>query len=41
MTLYETFVEERVRAGEPLPGLYPASEASRAAFALWRASRGL
>jgi regulator of RNase E activity RraA len=39
-TLYEEFVEERVRAGDPLPGLYPASEASRAAFALWRNSRG-
>lgn len=40
MTLYETFVEERVRAGDRLPGLYPASEASRAAFAAWRRAHG-
>ncbi len=40
MTLYETFVEERVKAGDRLPGLYPASEASRAAFAEWRRARG-
>jgi regulator of RNase E activity RraA len=40
MTAYEDFVEERVRAGSRLPGLYPASEASRAEFATWRRERG-
>jgi regulator of RNase E activity RraA len=40
MTAYEDFVEERVRAGSRLPGLYPASEASRAEFAAWRRERG-
>ncbi len=41
MTLYETFVEERVKAGTPLPGLYPATEASRREFEGWRRARGL
>lgn len=40
MTAYEEYVEERVKAGARLPGLYPASEASRAEFALWRRERG-
>lgn len=40
MTLYEEFVEERVEAGARLPGLYPASEASRLEFEGWRRARG-
>ena len=32
-------VEEKVREGRRLPGLYPASEASRAEFARWRQER--
>jgi regulator of RNase E activity RraA len=40
MTAYEGFVEEKVREGRRLPGLYPASEASRAEFAGWRRERG-
>lgn len=40
MTAYEDFVQERVQAGARLPGLYPATEASRAEFALWRRERG-
>lgn len=40
MTAYEDFVQERVEAGARLPGLYPATEASRAEFALWRRERG-
>lgn len=40
MTAYEDFVQERVEAGARLPGLYPASEASRAEFARWRRERG-
>lgn len=40
MTAYEDFVQERVAAGARLPGLYPASEASRAEFARWRRERG-
>lgn len=39
MTAYEAFVEEKVREGRRLPGLYPASEASRAEFARWRRER--
>lgn len=35
-TAYEDFVEERVRAGESIIGLYPANEATKAAFAAWR-----
>jgi regulator of RNase E activity RraA len=40
MTAYETFVEEKVREGRRLPGLYPASPESRAEFARWREARG-
>lgn len=40
MTAYEDFVQERVEAGARLPGLCPASEASRAEFARWRRERG-
>lgn len=29
---YELYVQERIRAGDPITGLYPASTASRAAF---------
>jgi regulator of RNase E activity RraA len=37
MTAYETWVEEQVRAGRALPGIYPATDESRAAFAAARA----
>jgi regulator of RNase E activity RraA len=40
MTAYEDFVEEKVREGRRLPGLYPASAASRAEFAAWRQAKG-
>jgi regulator of RNase E activity RraA len=40
MTAYEDFVEEKVREGQRLPGLYPASPESRAEFARWRQARG-
>lgn len=33
MTAYESWVEEQVRAGRALPGIYPATDASRAEFA--------
>jgi regulator of RNase E activity RraA len=39
-TAYEAFVEIQVKAGRPLPGLYPATPESRAEFARWRAARG-
>jgi regulator of RNase E activity RraA len=35
-TAYEDYVEERVRAGDSIFGLYPANEATKAAFAAWR-----
>jgi regulator of RNase E activity RraA len=35
-TAYEDYVEERVRAGDGIFGLYPANEATKAAFAKWR-----
>ncbi len=37
-TAYEDYVEERVRAGDSIFGLYPANEATKAAFAAWRPS---
>ena len=40
MTAYEDFVEAKLKAGCALPGLYPASDASRAEFALWRKQQG-
>ena len=41
MTAYEDFVGERVRAGETILGLYPATEeANLEAFRTWRAARG-
>ena len=40
MTVYEDFVEEKVREGRRLPGLYPASDASREEFAVWRKAHG-
>jgi regulator of RNase E activity RraA len=40
MTVYESFVEEKVREGRRLPGLYPPSAESRAEFARWRAAGG-
>lgn len=36
MTAFEDFVEERVRAGQTIFGLYPPNDDARAAFALWR-----
>ncbi len=40
MTLFEDFVTERVRAGQSIIGLYPATdESTRTAFAAWRAAR--
>ena len=41
MTAYEDFVVERVRAGDTIIGLYPATKDEHlAAFAEWRTSRG-
>ena len=40
MTIYEDFVEEKVREGRRLPGLYPASDASREEFKVWRKAQG-
>ena len=41
MTAYEDFVTERVRAGQPTLGLYPATdEANLDAFAVWRKQNG-
>lgn len=37
-TAYEDYVEERVRAGDSIFGLYPANDATKAAFAAWRPS---
>ncbi len=40
MTLFEDFVAERVREGQSILGLYPATdEATRTAFAAWRSAR--
>ncbi len=40
MTAFEDFVTERVRAGQSIVGLYPATDpATRDAFATWRAER--
>ncbi len=38
MTAFEDFVEERVRDGETIFGLYPPSDESRTKFAAWRAA---
>lgn len=35
-TAYEDFVEEKVREGRSIFGLYPANEATKAEFAAWR-----
>ena len=41
MTAYEDFVTERVRAGQSIRGLYPATdEANLEAFKSWREKRG-
>lgn len=41
MTAYEDFVTEKVMAGAPIIGLYPAtSDAPKAEFAAWRAKNG-
>lgn len=34
-TSYEDWVEDQVRAGRPLPGIYPATEESRAEYLAW------
>lgn len=39
MTLFEDWVEERVREGRSTFGLYPPDEATRAEFEAWKASR--
>jgi regulator of RNase E activity RraA len=40
MTAYEDFVTEKVRGGQPIMGLYPATdEANLTAFAAWRKER--
>lgn len=38
--LEEAFALERVRAGEPLVGLYPLGDARRAEYERWREARG-
>ena len=38
-TLFETFVQERVMAGETIFGLYPPSAEMREAFNVWRRQR--
>ncbi len=41
MTAYEDFVTERVRGGQPITGLYPATDpANLDAFAVWRKAKG-
>ncbi len=41
MTAFEDFVQERVRAGHSILGLYPATDPATApAFAAWRAAHG-
>ncbi|WP_159349182.1 ribonuclease activity regulator RraA [Roseomonas harenae] len=41
MTAYEDFVTERVRGGQPIIGLYPATDpANLEAFAAWRKEKG-
>jgi regulator of RNase E activity RraA len=39
MTLFEDWVEERVREGRSTFGLYPPDEATRAEFAAWKSRR--
>ncbi len=40
MTAYEDFVEEQVKAGRRIFGIYPATPASRTEFQAWRTKRG-
>ena len=41
MTAYEDFAAERVRGGQSIMGLYPATDPSNLeAFAAWRKERG-
>jgi regulator of RNase E activity RraA len=40
MTAYEDFVEEQVRDGRRIFGIYPATPESRAEFAEWRKANG-
>ncbi|KAB2849958.1 MAG: ribonuclease activity regulator RraA [Hyphomicrobiaceae bacterium] len=39
-TAYEDFVVDKVKEGRPIFGLYPASDAAKAEFALWRKEKG-
>lgn len=39
-TLFESFVQERIMAGEGIFGLYPPSAETREAFKTWRAGKG-
>jgi regulator of RNase E activity RraA len=39
MTIFEDWVEARVRDGRSILGLYPANEATRAEFEAWKAGR--
>lgn len=39
-TVFEDFVEERVRAGQGIFGLYPPNEGTAAEFAVWRKEKG-
>jgi regulator of RNase E activity RraA len=36
----EMFVMREIKAGKPLPGVYPPNEATRARYAQWRRKRG-
>lgn len=40
MTAYEDFVEEQVREGRSIFGLYPADDATKAQFETWRRAKG-
>ena len=39
MTQFENFVEEQVRAGRPIFGLYPPDERTRAEFEAYKAKK--
>jgi regulator of RNase E activity RraA len=40
LTQYDTFAAEEIARGRAIPGLYPATDASRGEFARWRQLRG-
>jgi regulator of RNase E activity RraA len=40
MTAYEDFATEEIKAGKPIFGTYPATDASRGRFAEWRKANG-